>query len=168
MTEREQRIFLERAARYARSADKEETREVYGRYAGIQIRETCVGIPLEHLVECAPLEGITSLKGLRHLIGVTQLRGEALGLFDLLQGLTGQESGECSRMAVLGFAEGRAAVAATDVLGLRVVYRDELLPAEQIPPTAGTTPVVTTKDLWLLCDTTGLRSVVDGQRSRSF
>ncbi len=151
MDERTRATLEERSRRYGAAAEVRAASKELGRYVGFRVADTVLGLPVALVHEFAPLRSWVPLGGVPHVLGVTQLRGEALALLDLLGALAGRSSGEGDWLVVLQGRGGRTAAVVTEVLGSRTVHEGELAPPGQVPPLcAGVTAV--TRDLWHLLD----------------
>jgi chemotaxis signal transduction protein len=100
--------------------------------------------------------------GLRHVLGIAQLRGEVLSLVDLFEALVGQRSEIGQWIVVLQGRGGRTAAPVSEVLGSRSVLEDELVPEGQVPALC---PAIigTTRDLWHLLDAAAVTAALDAE-----
>jgi chemotaxis signal transduction protein len=133
-----------------------------GRYVGFKVEDVVFGLPVAMVHEFARLEHWVPLRTGRTVLGLTQLRGEVLGLVDLLAGVLDRPSQVGAMMLVFELRGGRAAAPVSEVLGTRAVTESDLAPPEQLVP-QGPAVAHVTRDLWLLLDATAVRAALDGR-----
>jgi len=152
-------ILKKRAQRYAPPAEEKKAAVLIGNFVGCRVGEIQFAIPSSIVVECAPLLHVTPFAGRKHLIGITHLRGDVMALIDLLEATSGRPSGKCANIAIIQAPAGRFAIPVSEVLGMRNIHEDELLPAGQIPVVS---PLIkgATKDLWFLVAEQSLLALV--------
>jgi chemotaxis signal transduction protein len=154
--------LLERTRRFGAAAETKAASRELGRYVGFRVRDTILGIPVSMVHEFAPLAQWVPLGGLRHVLGIAQLRGEVMALVDLSLALAGRPSEIGDWIVVLQGRGGRTAAPVSEVLGTRSVLEDELVPEGQVPPLC---PAVTgtTRDLWHLLDGAAVTAALDAE-----
>jgi chemotaxis signal transduction protein len=150
----------ERTRRYGAPAETKAASRELGRFVGFRVRDTILGIPVAMVHEFAPLAQWVPLGGLRHVLGIAQLRGEVMALVDLFEALAGRPSEVGDFIVVLQGRGGRTAAPVSEVLGTRSVLEEELVPAGQLPLLC---PAVTgtTLDLWHLLDGAAVTAALD-------
>jgi chemotaxis signal transduction protein len=169
MDDRVRRVLEERTRRYGQRVEAPDPGEPLGSFAGVRFGALVLGLPVDRVHETAPLGRWTPLGGQAFLLGVTQLRGEVMGLVDL-PGALGARAPEgrpaSAWMAVLQGRGGRAATPVDEVLGTRVVHAPELLPPGEAPALcSGVTGV--TRDLWFLLATDALDAALEARAPNS-
>jgi Chemotaxis signal transduction protein len=149
MDERVTAILKKRAQRYAPPLEEKKQDILVGIFVGCRIGEIQFALPSAVVVECAPLAHWTPFFGHKHLLGITHLRGDVMSLIDLSEAVTGKPSGQCNSMAVIQAPHGRFAVPVSEVLGMRNVEKNDLIPQEQWPLTSDLI-FGATRDFWFL------------------
>lgn len=162
MDDRTLAILQQRTRRYAAKPDAARSEEIaLGTFVGYRVGELTFGLPSSIVHEFAALHHWTPFEGKEFLIGITHLRGDVMSLIDLLKAVTGKPSPPCQWMVVLQGKGGRVAAPATEIIGIREIEMNELLPPEQCPLHS---PLImaTTGDLWLVLDELKLGAVFQG------
>jgi chemotaxis signal transduction protein len=162
MDEKTRARFEERTRRFGAAAETKAAAREVGRYVGFRVQDAILGVPVAMVHEFAPLAQWVPLGGLRHVLGIAQLRGEVMALVDLLEALTGRATEIGDWIVVLQGRGGRTAAPVSEVLGTRSVHEDELVPSGQVLPLC---PAVigTTRDLWHLLDAPAVTAALDAQ-----
>jgi chemotaxis signal transduction protein len=160
MDEKIHKQLLERTRRYGTAIETKASSREVGRFVGLRIQDTNLGLPVSLVHEFAPLTHWVPLRGLRHALGVAQLRGEVMGFVDLLETLTGRRSEVGDLMVVLQGRGGRTAAPISEILGARTVLESDILPREQVPP-LGPAFMGVTSDLWHLLDAGAVTAALD-------
>ncbi len=162
MDERTRQALLERGRRYGAPVEVKAASRPVGRYVGFRARDAILGLPVAMVHEFARLEHWVPLRRGRTVLGLTQLRGEVLGLVDLLAAALDQPCEVESWMIVLDVRGGRAAAPVSEVLGTRTVTEAELAPPEQLVRRSPAVAHVT-HDLWQLLDPAAIAAALGGR-----
>jgi chemotaxis signal transduction protein len=160
MDEKMLAALQERSRRYGIPIATKKSDTTLGAFVGYLAGEIQIGLPSEMVHEFAPLTHWTPFRGSKFLLGITHLRGDVMGLMDLLQALTGRASGDCHWMVVIQCKGGRVAIPVHGIIGIRSVEMGELLNVDESPLSS---PLVmaTTRDLWFLLDEQKIQSVME-------
>lgn len=132
--EKKDAILTERASRLARPLETADGHLAAGdlRLATFALTGERYGIEAHHVMEISRLSDYTPLPHApTHLVGITNLRGEILPVFDLraLLGLSRRALDDLSRLVVLGHARAEFGVLADSTRELVSLAPNELLPA---------------------------------------
>jgi chemotaxis signal transduction protein len=160
MDERMREQLEERTRRFGAARETKSASREHGRYVGFRVHDTTLGVPVSLVNEFAPLTHWVPLRGLRHVLGVAQLRGEVMALVDLFEALTGRGAAVGDWVVVLQGRGGRTAAPVSEVLGTRTVLESELLAPGQLPPLCPAVAAVT-QDLWHLLDGAAVTASLD-------
>lgn len=155
-------ILRKRAERLIAEEAESAPRRVALQVAIVGVGEQRIGIRVEDLREIVPTPEITPLPGLpRWLLGLTQVRGELLGVVDL-GAILGGSSQHRPVLAVIEDRRGPFGLACESVIGFRPIYEDEIS-AELVPEPDRPFRAVT-RDLVALLDMGRLPVAPDGLR----
>jgi chemotaxis signal transduction protein len=121
-----QEILERRASRLAGDGLDGVRRTVAVQAAVVSVGTQRIAIPAEDLREIVPLPDVTPLPALPPwLLGITQVRGELLGVVDLAS-IVGMSGERAAMMAIVGGSGGPLGLAVQSVLGFRDIHVDEL------------------------------------------
>lgn len=125
-------ILRERAERLARDEGDTSRREVLAEVAIVLAGTQQIGIRAQDLRQIVPLPEITPLPAMPPwLLGITQVRGELLGVIDLAA-IVGARGGRATKMAIIHGRDGLVGLAVHSVAGFRAIHTDELSSALEL------------------------------------
>jgi chemotaxis signal transduction protein len=160
MDDRTRSQLAERSRRVAQPATAKSASREVGRFVGFRVQDTLFGVPVSMVHEFARLTHWVPLAGAPHVLGVAQLRGEAIALVDLLGALTGRPCEIGDWIVVLQGRGGRVAAPVSEVRETRLVLESDLAPRDQLSaPSPAATAV--TNDLWWLLEGPALGAALD-------
>jgi chemotaxis signal transduction protein len=143
-------LLAERARRLAEAAARTEQHELRHQVALVRVGSQRLGVPAEFIREIVPLKGLVRVPSQPPLLqGLTQLRGELMGVVDTAALLEITDAEQSSFLVVLDAAPGTLALGVDVVDGFRAIHADEV--AQGLAGTAG--PVITvTRDFVAVLD----------------